>query len=713
MSLSITGQENTAPTSVLKRDGTVQPFDASKIHRWAEYAAKQRVDWHEVADAVVARLPSSVSTQEIHQAMIDYCLAKETLEHSRVASQLVYAQIRKNMRVKLGVDDRNRFYDIVYALRDNGLWQFDILKLVGDNEELVESWYRHLYPVHLESWQVMQWADKYSLKIDGIPVETPHVGALGIAIAIHGVTDDAFDLADAIVTGKINLPTPVLNGCRNGDFDSISCSVITGGDTVDSIGVAEHLAYKMTAKKAGIGIEMRTRAAGDPVKGGRIKHLGKHPIYAAVDKAVKMFTQVSRGGSATVTFSVYDPEIMTLLRLKSQRTPLDMRIDKMDYSMSYDDAFVEAVIKDERIKTVSVIGRRGQSIPAREILKAFLTARQETGRVYCFNHSEANRHTPFIDEITLSNLCQEICLPTKPFENMLDLYSPTEGYESKGEIAFCSLAAVNVSKISQDWEHEDIARIAVRTVDALIDKAPALSPAVGRRLQARRSLGIGITGLAGWLGERSLSYADADSIEALAELHYWSCLKASIELVEVDGKAPVSGIRADWLPIDTKRTAKAPTRDWESLRGRPRRNSVLVAHMPTESSAVFSDAPNGLYPVRRSVIAKASRYGLIRYIAPAHIVERAWSLSDDVMIGMYSAVQAYTDQAISADYYVTPSQYPDGKVPMSILMKNWIRQAKKGVKTMYYSNTNDDNGGAFSNMQTENAEDGCEGSCKL
>ena len=83
------------------------------------------------------------------------------------------------------------------------------------------------------------------------------------------------------------------------------------------------------------------------------------------------------------------------------------------------------------------------------------------------------------------------------------------------------------------------------------------------------------------------------------------------------------------------------------------------------------------------------------------------------MINMYSAIQAYTDQAISADYYVTPSQYPDGKVPMSVLMKNWIRQAKKGVKTMYYSNTNDDNGGAFSNMQTENAEDGCEGSCKL
>ena len=151
MSLSITGQENTAPTSVLKRDGTVQPFDASKIHRWAEYAAKQRVDWHEVAEAVVARLPSSVSTQEIHQAMIDYCLAKETLEHSRVASQLVYAQIRKNMRVKLAITDQQGFKDIVLALGISNLWTRKLVDEILANIEKVEGWYRYLYPVHLES----------------------------------------------------------------------------------------------------------------------------------------------------------------------------------------------------------------------------------------------------------------------------------------------------------------------------------------------------------------------------------------------------------------------------------------------------------------------------------------------------------------------------------------------------------------------------------
>ena len=185
---------------------------------------------------------------------------------------------------------------------------------------------------------------------------------------------------------------------------------------------------------------------------------------------------------------------------------------------------------------------------------------------------------------------------------------------------------------------------------------------MAHKLQARRSLGIGITGLAGWLGEHSLRYADTASIEALAERHYYWCLKASQRLV-LEGRAPVSGIREDWLPIDTGHQTVPPTMDWESLRGKPRRNSVLVAHMPTESSAVFSDAPNGLYPVRDSVIAKASRYGLIKYIAPAVCTERAWDVGNDVLARAYGAVQSYTDQAISADYYVTPSRYPGGNAP--------------------------------------------------
>ena len=356
-----------------------------------------------------------------------------------------------------------------------------------------EDWYEQVFDNRLEFWQIKQWNDKYAITEGTDIIETPHIAALGIGLAIHGDNEDALILAKAIIKGKINLPTPVLNGCRNGDFDGISCCIISGDDSVESIEVAKHIATRMTAKKAGIGIEYRTRSKGAPVKGGRVKHLGKTPIYAAVDKAVKMFTQITRGGSATVTFSCIDPEVEELLLLKSQRTPENRRIDKLDYSFAYNEAFLEAVINNtgwnlydylsaremhdnfhvdaDSYRAMEALHTASKTVKARDLLKTFLTSRGETGRVYCVNLTRANEHTPFIDTIYLSNLCQEIFLPTKPYENMGDLYS----HHSSGETAFCSLSAINVDAVEY-YEYEDIARIAVWTINKLIDKAPMMTP---------------------------------------------------------------------------------------------------------------------------------------------------------------------------------------------------------------------------------------------
>ena len=674
---------------IRKRSGELQLFDRSKIDRWAAFATQHAVDWKEVSDLTLQRLPPETTSAEIHAVMIDVCLDKESVNFSRVAARLLYAQLRKAMMLK-DISDKSDFHVIMKRFVSLGLWtEFDY-------KPEMESQYAELYNTRLEYWQVKQWVDKYGLKLDGECIETPHMGALALGYSIF--KDDpakAFELAKAVISGKLNLPTPVVNGVRNGDWNTISCSVIEGGDSIDSIAVADHLAYMQTARKAGIGIRYDTRSIGDPVRNGAVAHLGKLPIYSSTDKSVKMFTQVTRGGSATVTFSVYDPEVMEIIMVKSQRTPENKRIDKLDYSMAYDDNFLNAVINNETIQTESILGIKGESYKARDILKAFLTVRKETGRLYCVNLSVANRHTPFVDPITQSNLCLEIALPTKPFTGMVDLYSP----QSEGEMALCTLAAINVMKVT-DEEYEGVAAIAVETLNALIDNMMMFTPSLQENLKRRRSLGIGITGLAGYLYQKGLLYKDSDAIEELAERHYFYLLKASQGLV---GKYPaVEGIKANWLPIDTKSTSKAPTLDWESLRGKPRVNSVLVAHMPTESSAVFSDATNGLYPVRARVINKQSRKGLVQYIAPP-VKETAWEIDNNTLAKAYASVQAYTDQALSADYYVG-----SGKVSMSVMMKEWVTQARLGCKTMYYLNTNDFNGGTFSDV-----EGGCEGACKL
>lgn len=724
--------------NVIKNNGVVEEFSAEKLNRWAQYATKTGGNWSEIAMETYKRLPETAKSSDIHQMMINVCLDKEDINYSRIAARLEQANLRKNMERVLGVSDRDSFKAIFEAMLRGGVWDE---KTMPEYNPVWESWYDEIYPTKLEYWQIVQWGDKYAVKKKGLPVETPHIGAMGIGLGLHGDSEHAYNLIRAVIQGKVNLPTPALNGIRTGDFDTISCCIITGGDSVDSIGVAEHIAYKMTAKKAGIGIEFDTRSKGAPVKGGAVDHLGKHSIYSCLDKAVKMFTQVTRGGSATVTFKCIDPEVESILMWKTQRVDIETRLDKMDYSFAYNDAFLQAVIKDEDwylfdliesptihekfyvakadeynelVKKEVESGKKYKKLKAREILRNMLIARNETGRMYSINVTRVNEHTAFLDVIRLSNLCQEVTLPTKAYTNMLDLYSE----ESVGHTAFCTLAAINVGKVDFD-EYEHIAEVALRAVDKMIDTAPMMTKAMKNDIMRRRSAGIGIMGLAVALYKNDLDYdGSVESlgfVSKLAEHHYFYLLKASQKLAEECGYG-VDGVDLNWLPVDTRVGQYPTTLDWESVRGKARKNSVLAAHMPTESSALFSDGPNSLYPPRQRVINKKSRKGLVQYICKELDSSKklAWDVDNITLAKYYSAVQDFTDQAISADYYFDPSKYVDEKKPLSELMKEWVAQAKMGNKTQYYMNTRDYNGGSVQDVMKASIpeEEACE-SCKL
>lgn len=415
---------------VIKSNGSIEKFNLDKLSRWAKYASKVGGDWSDLAIETFSRLPETCKSSDIHQTMIDVCYSKEDIVYSRVAARLEIAQIRKSISRKLGIKvSKSDFKTIRQVLLDNGVWCKDT---IPEYSQAQEDLYQSIVDIKLESWQITQWVDKYLLRVGGEVVETPHIAAMGIGLSLHGDCQDAYDLVSDIINSRTNLPTPVLNGCRNGDFNGVSCCVISGGDSVESIEVAQHLAVRMTAKKAGIGIEFTTRSIGDGVKGGKIKHLGKHPIYAHIDTGVKEFTQDIRGGSATVGFVVIDPEVYNIALWKSQRIDIDQRLDKLDYSFIFNDAFVDAVVKRndwylfsvadapkvyELFYTSSVDdyndvvnehvdrGVKHTKVKALDLLKHLLIIRQETGRLYCFNVSRANTHTPFKDVIRLSNLC--------------------------------------------------------------------------------------------------------------------------------------------------------------------------------------------------------------------------------------------------------------------------------------------------------------------
>ena len=702
---------------VIKADGSIEKFDLDKLSKWAKYASKVGGDWSELAIETFTKLPELCHSKDIHQAMIDVCYSKQDLVYSRVASRLETAQLRKNIERQLGIKvNKASFKEIRDALINKGVWCKDTTPTYTlQQEELFEE----LKHIHLESWQVSQWVDKYLLKFNGVTVETPAIAAIGIGLGLHGDTQDAYDLARDIVYSRTNLPTPVLNGIRNGDFNGVSCCVISAGDSVESIEVAQHLAVRMTAKKAGIGVEFTTRSKGSDVKEGRIKHLGKHPIYKHTDSGVKQFTQETRGGSATVGFTCIDPEVYNIALWKSQRIDIEQRLDRLDYSFIFNDAFLDAVVNrkdwylfdynDAKLvhqafykasaETYNKIveahisdGVKHTKVQALDLIKHILMIRQETGRMYFFNASRANTHTPFKGVIRLSNLCQEICLETTSYESMEDLYLDN----GSGETAFCSLGAIVPVNIKDDTEYQRVAYTLVKTINKLIVKCPKMTKNHERTMLERMSLGVGITGLAEYLYKQGYDYDGSDAslefVSDLAEKHCFYLYKASQKLSEETG-IEVKGVNLDWLPVDTKLGKFTPKMDWESIRGKPRVNSVLIAHMPTESSAVASGVTNGLYPPRKVVINKKSRKGVVQFICKGFEQGKnllAWDVDNVTLSRYYSAVQDWSDQGISADTYFDPRKFENGKKPLSLLLKEWVAHFKLGNKSMYYVNTYDD-----------------------
>ena len=99
-------------------------------------------------------------------------------------------------------------------------------------------------------------------------------------------------------------------------------------------------------------------------------------------------------------------------------------------------------------------------IDAQELILDLLKERAETGRMYLMNIDHCNSHSSFLDKVNMSNLCQEITLPTKPIQHIDD---------PDGEIALCILSAINVGKINRLDELEDLCDLSVRGLEELID----------------------------------------------------------------------------------------------------------------------------------------------------------------------------------------------------------------------------------------------------
>ena len=727
---------------VKKRNGRgIETLDLEKMHLMVEEATKglAGVSASQVEIQSGIQFYDGITTAEIQDILIKSAsdlISLENPNYQYVAARLLLFSIRKGLYGK--IREMPTLENHIIKCVNQQVYDPEIYsKYSKEDIQKADGYIDHTRDFLFTYAGLRQVVDKYLVqdRSGGGVYETPQFMYMLIALTIFAEYPKEKRLSyvrryyDAISKHKLNIPTPIMAGVRTPIRQFASCVLVDIDDTLDSIFSSDMAIGKYVAQRAGIGINAgRIRGINSKIRGGEVQHTGVVPFLKKFESTVRCCTQNGiRGGSATVHFPIWHQEIEDIIVLKNNKGTEDNRVRKLDYSIQISKLFYERFIQNREISLFSphdvpglydafgtdefddmyIAYESDESVPrstvgAQDLILDMLKERAETGRIYLMNIDHCNSHSSFKDKVNMSNLCQEITLPTDPINHIDD---------DAGEIALCILSAINVGKITRIDEMENLCDLTVRALEELIDYQEYPVAAARRSTLARRSLGIGFIGLAHFLAKNGEHYDDQnawDLTHRLTEAFQYNLLKASNQIAKEKGACEafhrtkyIDGI----LPIDTYKkevdtiTSEPLHYDWDSLRTdieeHGLRHSTLSAQMPSESSSVVSNATNGIEPPRDYLSIKKSKKGPLKQIVPQYNSLKnnytlLWEMkSNEGYIKIVAVMQKFFDQAISGNWSYNPENYTNNEVPVSVMANDWLTTYKYGWKTSYYQNTYD------------------------
>jgi len=733
---------------ITKRDGSKEPLDLEKLHKVVFWATEgiTGVSASEVEIKSHIQFYNGMRTSDIQETLIKSAadlITEDTPNYQFVAGRLICYHIRKQV---YGQFQPWHIRQLVEKNVAAGFYDQELLAAYNNDEwDRINSFIRHDRDEQLTYAAMEQFRGKYLVqnRVTKELFETPQMAYALIAATLfqHYPRESRMmwvrDYYDAISTHQVSLPTPVMAGVRTPIRQFSSCVLIETDDSLDSINATSASVVKYVSQKAGIGIGGgRIRALGSPIRNGDAYHTGVIPFYKMFQAATRSCSQGGvRNGAATLYYPIWHYEVEDLLVLKNNKGTEDNRVRHMDYGVQFNKVMYERLLSGgditlfsphdvpemyeafftdvERFRELYETAERNtklrkKKLKAIDLFTAFMQERKDTGRIYLQNVDHANTHGSFkpdLAPIKMSNLCCEITLPTKPLNDV---------HDKDGEIALCTLSAINWGVFRDPEDMERACTLAVRGLDALLSYQNYPIIAAQIATENRRPLGVGIINLAYWLAKNDLSYSDPRALAVVDRwAQHWSyyLIKASSDLAREFGACPKSNetrYHDGILPVDTYKrdvdelVAHQDLVDWEGLRRQLRehgiRNSTLMALMPAETSAQISNSTNGVEPPRSYVSVKQSKDGVLKQVVPEYRklknkYELLWDQkSPEGYLRIMAILQKYIDQGISANTSYNPQHFEDEKIPMSDMLKHMIMFYKYGGKQLYYFNTYDGSG---------------------
>jgi ribonucleoside-diphosphate reductase alpha chain len=442
---------------VVKRQGHIEPLDLEKMHKMVELACEglAGVSASQVEIQSGIQFYDGITTAEIQGILVKSAsdlISLDVPNYQYVAARLLLFGLRKNLYGR--IHEVPTLIDQIQRGVDKGIYDADILKKYSEKEiETLDNTIDHERDYLFTYAGLRQVVDKYLVqdRSSGEVYETPQFMYMLIAMTIFAEYPDENRLDyvtryyNAISRHKINIPTPIMGGVRTPIRQFASCVLVDIDDTLDSIFTSDMAIGRYVAQRAGIGINAgRIRGINSKIRGGEVQHTGVVPFLKKFEATVRCCTQNGiRGGSATVHFPIWHQEIEDILVLKNNKGTEDNRVRKLDYSIQISKLFYERFIEDKEITLFSPHScpnlfesfgtpefdelycryELDESIPkrtigAQELIMNLLKERAETGRIYIMNIDHCNEHSSFKDKVSMSNLCQEITLPTEPIQHI-------------------------------------------------------------------------------------------------------------------------------------------------------------------------------------------------------------------------------------------------------------------------------------------------------
>ena len=523
---------------------------------------------------------------------------------------------------------------------------------------------------------------------------------------------------EKLSTLKFSLASPQLMNLRKG-LNNASCFIISPSDSLSSIYANITNAAMISKNGGGLGFYVGyIRAKGSMLMGEMGASGGVVPMIKVFNDTMVYVNQSGkRKGAGTVALPIWHNDILDFLDIQTEVGDPRTKCFDIQPQICFNDLFFEMLEQDKtqdwftfcpyevkqvlgvdlpeqynddfvKVYNLAVNAYKGGKLKVvtthkiNDLWIHYLKVFFERGRPYATFIDKINRDNPNKHDgvILCGNLCVESYSNTKP-----DVYAHT-----------CSLASLVVGRIPVD-ELSEHSALLTRLLNAGMEITNTPIVESKNHVEAYRTIGVGIQGMADILAREWKTYGDLEFITEVAERIQYGCISESINMAKEYSEYPkFKGSRWDIGDIFDEYHANSSCKDldWLRLKAECKQwgiyNSQMTSPAPNTSTSLFMMASAGFMPHYAEYFYEDNKNGKTP-VSSMYLKENPIFYANSIgyfnqyeLTKAVGACQKFVDTGISAEYVVDRNIKKVTAKDIDVLVKSaW----KNGNKTVYYLRT--------------------------